>query len=71
MLGLEYTELFLKKCCTIDAWQDSEYSSGSDYGRVTKGSEYTRVTQGSQQNPLLLDIIDIWQSSEYASILKY
>ena len=23
---------FLKKCCTIDAWQDSEYFSGSEYG---------------------------------------
>ena len=23
---------FLKECCTIDAWQDSEYSSGSEYG---------------------------------------
>ena len=27
---------FLKKCCTIDAWQYSEYSSGSEYGRVTQ-----------------------------------
>ena len=24
----------LKKCCSIDASQDSEYSSGSEYGRV-------------------------------------
>ena len=31
----------LQKMCTIDAWQDSEYSSDS---------EYSRVTQGSQQN---------------------
>ena len=24
----------LKKCCSIDVWQDSEYSSGSEYGNV-------------------------------------
>ena len=24
---------FLKKCCTIYAWQDSKYSSSSEYGR--------------------------------------
>ena len=24
----------LTKCCSIDAWQDSEYSSSSEYGRV-------------------------------------
>ena len=29
----------LKKCCTIGAWQDFEYSSGSEYGRVTQGSQ--------------------------------
>ena len=25
---------FLKKCCIIDAWQDSKYSSGSKHGTV-------------------------------------
>ena len=29
----------LKKFCTIDAWHDSEYSSGYEYGRVTQGSQ--------------------------------
>ena len=29
----------LKKCYTIDARQDSEYSSGYEYGRVTQGSQ--------------------------------
>ena len=24
----------LKKCCTIDAWQDYAYSSGYEYGKV-------------------------------------
>ena len=25
--------------CTINAWQDSKYFSGSKYGRVAQGSE--------------------------------
>ena len=41
----------LKKCCTIDAWQDSEYSSGFEY--EWKGSKYASVTQGFEQNALL------------------
>ena len=24
----------IQKCCTIDAWHESEYSSGFKYGRV-------------------------------------
>ena len=31
MLGLHKV---LKKYCSIDAWQDSEYSSSSEYGRI-------------------------------------
>ena len=38
MPGFLYTR-FLKRCCTIDAWQDSKYCSCYEYGKVTQGSQ--------------------------------
>ena len=49
---------FLRKCCTVDAWQDSECSLGSDYDRVLNRPGLHKRA-----------IIDIWQSSEDASKL--
>ena len=51
----------LKKCCTIDPWQDSEYSSGSEYGRVLNMAGLHKVLNKT------LRYIDIWQGFPYAS----
>ena len=33
----------LKKCCIRDVWQDSEYFSGSQYGRILNMSELHKI----------------------------
>ena len=44
----------LKKCSTIDAWQDSEYSLGSEYGKVLNMSGLHKVLNKT------LRYIDTW-----------
>ena len=61
----------MKKCCTIDAWRDSKYSSASEYGMVRQGAEQNAplsIAHMVLNMPLMLsemvrlqrDVISVW-----------